>query len=112
MATLDRRLVEQRLAALLDALGDADPVACCAGAAGAEVPTARDRLRALIEKRFPRCRVEVVHDTRLVLAAAGLDAGVALIAGTGSVAYALSGDGLEARRGGWGMATCSGSMSP
>jgi N-acetylglucosamine kinase-like BadF-type ATPase len=66
------------------------------------VPSARDRLRALIEKRFPRSRVEVVHDTRLVLAAAGLDAGVALIAGTGSVAYALSGDGLEARRGGWG----------
>jgi N-acetylglucosamine kinase-like BadF-type ATPase len=46
--------------------------------------------------------VTVVHDARLVLAAAGLDSGIALIAGTGSVAYGRDGVGREARAGGWG----------
>lgn len=102
MATLDAGVVEERLTALLAELGGVSPVACCAGAAGAEVPDARDRLRALIERLQPDCRVMVVHDTRLVLAAAGLEAGIVLIAGTGSVAYARTDDGREARRGGWG----------
>jgi N-acetylglucosamine kinase-like BadF-type ATPase len=99
---LESRLVDGRLTALLAQLGDVHPVACCAGAAGAEVPAARDRLRELIERRLPGCRVIVVHDTRLVLAAAGIDAGIALIAGTGAVAYARTSEGREARRGGWG----------
>jgi len=43
-----------------------------------------------------------VHDARLVLAAAGLDIGIALIAGTGSVAYGRDERGAEARVGGWG----------
>jgi N-acetylglucosamine kinase-like BadF-type ATPase len=46
--------------------------------------------------------LSVVHDARLVLAAAGLDSGVALIAGTGSVAYGRTAGGREAQRGGWG----------
>jgi len=46
--------------------------------------------------------VRVVHDSRLVLAASGLEEGIALIAGTGSVAYGRTRDGREARRGGWG----------
>jgi len=37
-----------------------------------------------------------------VLAAAGLDAGIVLIAGTGSVAWGMGPDGGEARAGGWG----------
>lgn len=102
IATLDPDVVSERLTALLGKLGEARPVACCAGAAGAEVPAASARLRALIESQLPGCRATVVHDTRLVLAAAGLDAGIVLIAGTGSVAYARSADGREARRGGWG----------
>jgi glucosamine kinase len=44
----------------------------------------------------------VVHDTRLVLAAAGLETGIVLIAGTGSVAYGRGADGRELRVGGWG----------
>lgn len=102
MATLDSALVDHRLSALLARLGDARPDACCAGAAGAEVPSARGRLLELLEHRLPGCRVAVVHDTRLVLAAAGLSSGIVLIAGTGSVAFALAEDGREARRGGWG----------
>ena len=102
VATLDPGVVEDRLSAVLSDLGDVHPVACCAGAAGAEVPQARERLRALLEDRLDGCRVTVVHDARLVLAAAGIDAGVALIAGTGSVAYGRTSDGREAQRGGWG----------
>ena len=102
MAVLDPEVVDERLSALLDGLGDIRPDACCAGAAGAEVPAARLRLEAVLERRLPDARLCIVHDTRLVLAAAGLDSGIALIAGTGAVAYARSTDGREAQRGGWG----------
>ncbi len=44
----------------------------------------------------------MVHDARLVLAAAAVDEGIALVAGTGSVAYGHTRDGREAKRGGWG----------
>ena len=70
--------------------------------AGAEVPAARSRLEALLGRMLPGCRLSVVHDTRLVLAAAGLDSGIALVAGTGSVAYGRTANGREAQRGGWG----------
>src|SRR4029077_9395873 len=83
-------------------LGDIKPDACCAGAAGAEVEVGRARLARLLEGMFPECRVTVVHDARLVLAAARVEAGIALIAGTGSVAYGRTADGREAQRGGWG----------
>lgn len=102
LATIAAPVVRRRLGALLDGLGDLHPEACCAGAAGAEVPARRARLRAILEARFPGCRVEVVHDARIALAAAGLDEGVVLIAGTGSVAYARSAAGREAQVGGWG----------
>lgn len=102
VATLEGRVVDERLSALLGQLGEARPEACCAGAAGAEVPEANARLRRLLEQRLPGCRLSVVHDARLVLAAAGLDAGIALVAGTGSVAYGRTHAGEEAQRGGWG----------
>jgi len=102
VATLESRVVDDRLTALLAQLGDLHPQACCAGAAGAEVPAARERLESLLARMLPGCRLAVVHDTRLVLAAAGLDAGIALVAGTGSVAYGRTADGRESQRGGWG----------
>jgi len=102
VATLPASLVDDRLSALLAQLGDHHPEACCAGAAGAEVPAARARLESLLRRMLPGCRLSVVHDTRLVLAAAGVEAGIALVAGTGSVAYGRTADGREAQRGGWG----------
>lgn len=102
VATLDPSLVDGRLTELVAKLGKVQPCACCAGAAGAEVPAARERLESLLAHLLPGCPVMVVHDARLVLAAAGLDSGIALIAGTGSVAYGRSPDGREAQRGGWG----------
>jgi N-acetylglucosamine kinase-like BadF-type ATPase len=102
VATLDPRLTEERITRLLRDLSYARPAACCAGAAGAEVAEARARLESLLVRLLPGCRVCVVHDARLVLAAAGLDSGAALIAGTGSVAYGRAPDGREVQRGGWG----------
>jgi N-acetylglucosamine kinase-like BadF-type ATPase len=102
VALIDPSVVEERLTSLIEQLGSAHPVACCAGAAGAEVPAARHRLEELLAALLPGTRVLVVHDTRLILAAASLDVGIALIAGTGSVAYARNDAGDEARAGGWG----------
>lgn len=62
----------------------------------------RARLESLLQRALPESRIRVVHDARLVLAAAGRDSGIALIAGTGSVAYGRTQDGREAQRGGWG----------
>jgi N-acetylglucosamine kinase-like BadF-type ATPase len=99
---VSREAVERRLAALLQRLGGPRPVVCCAGAAGAEVPEAKALLEHVLHGLLPGCLVTVVHDTRLVLPAAGLDAGIALIAGTGSVAYGRTPAGEEAMVGGWG----------
>src|SRR5207302_3900726 len=71
-------------------------------AAGCDTAVHRAAMRELLAPLLPGARIEVVHDARLVLAAAGLEAGVVLIAGTGSVAWGLSPDGTEARAGGWG----------
>jgi glucosamine kinase len=102
VATLEASVVDRRLSALVGKLGKIHPVACCAGAAGAEVPAGRARLQAILVRLFPDCRVSVVHDARLVLAAASVEEGIALVAGTGSVAYARTRDGRESQRGGWG----------
>jgi N-acetylglucosamine kinase-like BadF-type ATPase len=102
VATLDAGLMDRRVRELLGKLGDVHPVACCAGAAGAEIPAGRTRLHDLLARLLPNCRLSVVHDARLVLAAASLDSGIALVAGTGSVAYGRAPDGREMQRGGWG----------
>ncbi|MFJ5958562.1 N-acetylglucosamine kinase [Paenarthrobacter sp. NPDC092416] len=76
--------------------------AVCVGAAGADTPASRAVLSALLTEHFPGARIDVVHDTRIILAAAGLDAGAVLVAGTGSVAWGRNRDGQEARSGGYG----------
>jgi len=96
------RHIQARLTALIAELGSPRPAACCAGTAGAEIPAGRRRLERLLARLLPGSRLEVVHDARLVLAAAGLDSGIALIAGTGSVAYGRDAAGGEVRVGGWG----------
>ena len=94
--------VVSRLQALIDKLGNPKVAACCAGAAGSEVPGAADRLVRILRDLLPGARIQVVHDAQLVLAAAGLTVGTAIIAGTGSVAYGKDRRGRELRIGGWG----------
>lgn len=59
--------------------------------------------RGAIEEQFYVEKIEVGHDARIALAGAipGLT-GVIAIAGTGSMAFGMNGNGQEARAGGWG----------
>ena len=92
----------RQLDALLERLGRDGVAAVCAGAAGADSPEGVARLARLLGERLPGAAVRVVHDTQLILAAAEVEAGVAVIAGTGSVAWGIRLDGVHARAGGWG----------
>jgi glucosamine kinase len=76
--------------------------AIAAGVAGAGSSEAQERLRRLLEARFPGVPVAVTHDARIALRAALPEAdGIVLIAGTGSIAYAEV-DGNELYAGGYG----------
>ena len=65
-------------------------------------PPPGPRCGELLAQAAARGRVQVVHDARLILAAADLDAGIAVIAGTGSAGWGRTPDGREARAGGFG----------
>lgn len=76
-----------------------------AGSGGVDTPADAQRLREMISAAapvIPTRQVSIVHDTRLILAAGGLDTGISVIAGTGSVAWGRNDDAVEARSGGWG----------
>ncbi|GAA0941081.1 N-acetylglucosamine kinase [Pseudonocardia zijingensis] len=92
----------RQLDALFTRLDTRGVATVCVGAAGADGTESIATLTRIITERVPGARVSVVHDARLVLAAEGIDAGVSLIAGTGSVAWGRRADGTEARAGGWG----------
>ena len=93
----------RQLDAILVQLAECGAItAVCAGAAGVDTPEAEERLRQLIASRLPGAAVKVVHDTELILATAELTTGIALIAGTGSVAWGRDASGRVARAGGWG----------
>lgn len=87
------------LFALLDVAGATDVLA---GAGGVDTDDDAAALAGLISPFVPGAQVQVVHDTRLLLAAAGATAGVAVIAGTGSAAWGMNAAGEQARAGGWG----------
>ena len=92
-----------QLDAIFAQLAERGPIgAVCAGAAGVDTPGAEERLRHLIAARLPGTPIQVVHDTELILATAELTTGIALIAGTGSVAWGRDASGRVARAGGWG----------
>jgi glucosamine kinase len=73
--------------------------AICVGSAGYSVPGTR---QFLTDQLSPLTRnMMIVNDAALVLPAAGLDEGIALICGTGSVAIGIY-QGDEVQSGGWG----------
>jgi N-acetylglucosamine kinase-like BadF-type ATPase len=76
----------------------------CIGAAGAGRPEVRDAIHRAVAAVIAG-DLEVVGDTVIALDAAfGSGAGVATIAGTGSIAYGRNAQGETARAGGWGFA--------
>jgi glucosamine kinase len=90
------------LAELLAQLPLDDPFdAVCAGSAGSNVPGAEEFLAGRLAPLTRTGTVIVVNDAMLVLPAAGLDEGVAVICGTGSIAVGAW-QGRQARSGGFG----------
>lgn len=75
--------------------------AVCAGSAGSNVPGAREFLAERLAPLTRTGTVIVVNDAMLVLPAAGLNEGVAVICGTGSIAVGTW-QGYETRSGGFG----------
>lgn len=99
-ANLDRAVD----AAVADsAIGAERLAAIVLGLAGSDRPAARERLSAWASARGWSGRFRAVHDALPVLSA-GSPAGwgVAVIAGTGSLAFGRSTAGAECRAGGWG----------
>lgn len=85
--------------------------AICAGVAGAGRPRIARRLLSYLSHAFPQASVRVVTDIEIALEAAlvqgnvdrqSLEAGIVIVAGTGSAAYGRDFSGKTARAGGWG----------
>ncbi|CAL9651934.1 BadF/BadG/BcrA/BcrD ATPase family protein [Streptomyces sp. enrichment culture] len=91
------------LAALVrDALpAHARPAAVAVGGHACETPRQCAGIRDALQERLPVPAL-VVGDAELLVPAAGLDRGVGLVAGTGSVAVGRSPDGDPVQVGGWG----------
>ena len=91
-------------AAFLDAMLPRVPVvAACFGLAGAGRPSEQEQIAAWATGRGIAAKVRVCHDAEPILAAAAPDnVGIALIAGTGSLAWGRNAAGETARAGGWG----------
>ncbi|MDR6622892.1 N-acetylglucosamine kinase-like BadF-type ATPase [Sinomonas atrocyanea] len=99
---VSRETAAANLAELFARLEAPDAALVFAGAGGIDTAADAEALASLIRPHVPAARVEVVHDSRLLLAAGGARTGVAVIAGTGSAAWGTNADGEEARAGGWG----------
>ncbi len=91
------------LAALVDGAlpAGARPSAVAVGGHACETPPQCDRIRTALHRHFD-APASVVGDAELLVPAAGLDKGVGLVAGTGSVAVGRRPDGTLVQVGGWG----------
>ncbi|MFJ3956261.1 N-acetylglucosamine kinase [Arthrobacter sp. NPDC090010] len=99
---VSREEAELAFGELFQALAPAAVDRVVVGAGGVDTEADKRALAALIAPHLPDARITVVHDSELLLAAAGAVTGVSVIAGTGSAAWGRDGDGRESRSGGWG----------
>ncbi|WP_241827204.1 N-acetylglucosamine kinase [Streptomyces graminilatus] len=81
----------------------ARPSSVAVGAHGCETPLQCEEIRSVLQDRLG-VPCLVVGDAELLVPAAGLDKGVGLVAGTGSVAVGRRPDGTLVQVGGWGAA--------
>ncbi|MFE9020780.1 N-acetylglucosamine kinase [Streptomyces sp. NPDC007808] len=77
------------------------PTALAVGGHACETPRQCSRIRTALRLHFD-APASVVGDAELLVPAAGLDKGVGLVAGTGSVAVGRLADGTPVQVGGWG----------
>jgi N-acetylglucosamine kinase-like BadF-type ATPase len=88
-----------------DTIGDRDlsPRAICLGIAGVDRPRDAQAVTGIMRRIAHRTPTVVVNDALVALVAgAGDQPGVVVVAGTGSIVYGRDGDGRAARAGGWG----------
>lgn len=89
------------------ALGDRGirPEAVCLGIAGVDRDDDARVVSAIMRRISPGAKVLVVNDALVALVAgAGRDPAIVVMAGTGSIAYGRNAGGAAARAGGWGHA--------
>lgn len=96
--------VEKVLHELLEEL---DPqgrlAAVCLGMAGVDRPGEHELVRGILRRLGLRVPTRVIHDAALALVAgAPQGVGIAVLSGTGSIAYGVDPSGRSARAGGWG----------
>jgi N-acetylglucosamine kinase-like BadF-type ATPase len=87
------------------AIGDrpAVPKAICVGMAGVDREDDAATVRGIMQRIAYKARLVVVNDALISLVAgAGREPGVVIVAGTGSIAYGRDGLNRAARAGGWG----------
>lgn len=101
-ASVGIREARRQLRRIFEQIGSGRVAAVCVGAAGIETSEGKERYHDLVTEQAPDARITIVHDTALILAAASKRSGIALIAGTGSVAWGKNSSGQIARSGGWG----------
>jgi N-acetylglucosamine kinase-like BadF-type ATPase len=98
--------VEKILHRVMDeTLGDRDIKldAICLGIAGVDRPRDAQTIKEIMRRIGHKTRTVVVNDALVALVAgAGDQAGVVVVAGTGSIAYGRDAEGQAARAGGWG----------
>jgi N-acetylglucosamine kinase-like BadF-type ATPase len=96
--------VEQAVRIALEAAGNPQLAAACWGMAGLDRPEDERILAGMAQAVLPGVPVDIVHDTRIALAAGtgGKVSGVVIISGTGSCIVGYLPDGRSARAGGWG----------
>jgi N-acetylglucosamine kinase-like BadF-type ATPase len=99
-----RNLAAAISAAFVDAgLTEGPVAAACLGLAGTGCEENRQAVLAWARERQLAVRFDVLTDVELLLAAGTPDGwGLAIVAGTGSIAWARAPDGRTARAGGWG----------
>ncbi len=88
-----------------DTLGDRDisPDAICLGIAGVDRPQDAQAVTEIMRRIGHKTRTVVVNDALVALVAgAGEQPGLVIVAGTGSITYGRDADGRAARAGGWG----------
>jgi N-acetylglucosamine kinase len=88
-----------------ETLGDRDarPDAICLGIAGVDRPRDAQAVNDIMRRIGYKTRIVVVNDALVALVAgAGEQSGVVVVAGTGSIAYGRDSEGRAARAGGWG----------
>lgn len=98
--------VEKVLYAVMEAAlaeHDVRPAAICLGIAGVDRPEDADAVRSIMRRIGYKARVLVVNDALVALVAgAGDEPAVVIVAGIGSIAYGRNPAGQAARSGGWG----------